>query len=287
MKNNSQDKFNLEVGKELKILRLKLNLTQSEMANNIISTPTYSKIERGEARISFNDLVSILKVHRIDLYKFVKKINESHVSGNAIESSYLIKLELEKAFYNNDLKTALYLKEEAIKHSDTYIKLLGYLIVAALQHSIDELDEKIKRQIRQIFFKYDEFNKYTLKLFGNAMGIYSVEEMSFQLNVILYKYSDPSRINPETQIIIAGICTNFIYNCYESNHIELISRAVHYLDKLPNIPQLFFYKTLGKYYMALIMKNKDKKNLLEKILVEIGYDNFIYKLKILKKDTNV
>ena len=38
MKNNSQDKFNLEVGKELKILRLKLNLTQSEMANNIIST---------------------------------------------------------------------------------------------------------------------------------------------------------------------------------------------------------------------------------------------------------
>ena len=37
MKNNSQDKFNLEVGKELKILRLKLNLTQSEMANNIIS----------------------------------------------------------------------------------------------------------------------------------------------------------------------------------------------------------------------------------------------------------
>ena len=212
MKNNSQDKFNLEVGKELKILRLKLNLTQSEMANNIISTPTYSKIERGEARISFNDLVSILKVHRIDLYKFVKKINESHVSGNAIESSYLIKLELEKAFYNNDLKTALYLKEEAIKHSDTYIKLLGYLIVAALQHSIDELDEKIKRQIRQIFFKYDEFNKYTLKLFGNAMGIYSVEEMSFQLNVILYKYSDPSRINPETQIIIAGICTNFIYN---------------------------------------------------------------------------
>ena len=174
MKNNSQDKFNLEVGKELKILRLKLNLTQSEMANNIISTPTYSKIERGEARISFNDLVSILKVHRIDLYKFVKKINESHVSGNAIESSYLIKLELEKAFYNNDLKTALYLKEEAIKHSDTYIKLLGYLIVAALQHSIDELDEKIKRQIRQIFFKYDEFNKYTLKLFGNAIGIYSV-----------------------------------------------------------------------------------------------------------------
>ena len=76
MKNNCQDKFNLEVGKELKILRLKLNLTQSEMANNIISTPTYSKIERGEARISFNDLVSILKVHRIDLYKFVKKINE-------------------------------------------------------------------------------------------------------------------------------------------------------------------------------------------------------------------
>ncbi|ERJ41732.1 hypothetical protein N581_06030 [Lactobacillus jensenii MD IIE-70(2)] len=65
----------MEIGEALKITRKKLNLSQSEMAGDVLTKSYYSKIERGIHEINAQDLIDILNLHGIRIQDFFEEFN--------------------------------------------------------------------------------------------------------------------------------------------------------------------------------------------------------------------
>ena len=57
----------MQIGKELKKLRLELGLSQTEMVGDILTKSYYSKIERGLHEINAKDLIEILERNRVNI----------------------------------------------------------------------------------------------------------------------------------------------------------------------------------------------------------------------------
>ena len=59
------------IGSLLKAERLKLRLTQKQMAAGVISTSFYSKVENDINDINAKDLISILELNKVSVPKFM------------------------------------------------------------------------------------------------------------------------------------------------------------------------------------------------------------------------
>jgi transcriptional regulator with XRE-family HTH domain len=65
----------IEIGKRVKELRIKKNLSYEQIAQEIgISRNTYNLLELGKLSFQFSSLLSILKYHKISLSKFFKNL---------------------------------------------------------------------------------------------------------------------------------------------------------------------------------------------------------------------
>ena len=72
----------MKIGEALRQERLRLNLSQSQMAGDVLTKSFYSKVERNLCSIRANDLLSILSLHNIDYSYFFEKLNNT--VGNAL-----------------------------------------------------------------------------------------------------------------------------------------------------------------------------------------------------------
>ena len=66
----------MTIGEALKKERKDLGLTQTEMAGNILTKSYYSKVERGQHEIKAIDLIEILRLHDIDVSRFLAKLGQ-------------------------------------------------------------------------------------------------------------------------------------------------------------------------------------------------------------------
>ena len=64
----------MKIGEALRQERLRLNLSQSQMAGDVLTKSFYSKVERNLCSIRANDLLSILSLHNIDYSYFFEKL---------------------------------------------------------------------------------------------------------------------------------------------------------------------------------------------------------------------
>ncbi|MDB6244758.1 helix-turn-helix domain-containing protein [Lactobacillus amylovorus] len=64
----------MNIGEALRQERLRLNLSQSQMAGDVLTKSFYSKVERDLCSIRANDLLSILSLHNIDYSYFFEKL---------------------------------------------------------------------------------------------------------------------------------------------------------------------------------------------------------------------
>lgn len=63
----------MNIGEVLKEERKRLNLSQSQMAGDILTKSFYSKVERGLFSIRADDLLQILDLHNIDYSAFLRR----------------------------------------------------------------------------------------------------------------------------------------------------------------------------------------------------------------------
>lgn len=63
----------MNIGEVLKEERKRLNLSQSQMAGDILTKSFYSKVERGLFSIRADDLLHILDLHNIGYSAFLRR----------------------------------------------------------------------------------------------------------------------------------------------------------------------------------------------------------------------
>ena len=106
----------MKIGEALRQERLRLNLSQSQMAGDVLTKSFYSKVERNLCSIRANDLLSILSLHNIDYSYFFEKLKFEN-NDNELSETECNNL-LHAAYYNNDWSKILKL-QELIKQKDT------------------------------------------------------------------------------------------------------------------------------------------------------------------------
>ena len=85
----------MQIGKELKKLRLELRLSQTEMVGDILTKSYYSKIERGLHEINAKDLIEILERNRVNISDFFQGIESKGKSKKYLE-------QLRNAYYEQN-----------------------------------------------------------------------------------------------------------------------------------------------------------------------------------------
>lgn len=106
----------MKIGEALRQEKLRLNLSQSQMAGDVLTKSFYSKVERNLCSIRANDLLSILSLHNIDYSYFFEKLKFEN-NDNELSETECNNL-LHAAYYNNDWSKILKL-QELIKQKDT------------------------------------------------------------------------------------------------------------------------------------------------------------------------
>lgn len=263
----------MEIHELLKEYRSTLGLNQKQMSGGVVSTSFYSRVEQGVSRISANDLLQILKLHNINTVDFFSQITVN-TSEESVDEAKLIN-DLFIAFYNNDLSKVENLKNMMAQSSLSYqnAKLYAMLVEAALCHDPSMIDKESRIAIKKNIFNNMNWTVTNLKLFVNSMAIYDIDELVFLIHIILKKYKNSD--NDKIQKIVASICVNFLDLSYKRQDLNFWKEVFTFLDNLPDTPDLFMLKLLGKYYLAISNGNIDTLSQIKHILSIAGYNKYI------------
>lgn len=266
----------------LKIERQKLNLTQSQFADKICSPSNYSKIERGLQQITASDLLLLLSKNKIDCIEFIKKIIDSYQfdTTNYEAAQNLLKIKLAKAFYNRDISKIREIDSEIQQGNfKRELKLESALIRHIVQNDLNSISVEMKQQYEKIFFGLRNWytNVDSIRLFSNSMSIFENDELEYQMRYFLKHFSTIEESDVYTLEVGASVLVNYLYICYsrKTRNEENINNTIELLSTLPEIPELFVYKCLGKYYNYLIQDNRNKAKELRNFMVENGLRSFI------------
>lgn len=262
----------MNIGQALYDLRKSLGLSQKEMASGVISSSFYCKVEKGENNISIERLLQLLERHEVNVRDFFYGI----VPSNKILSSVMEKERIKRAFYEKNVDELRFLKMKVKKKE---LKLLCTIEIAVIENKVDRLVDKLKKDVKKLIFNAEEWNLFSLTIFGNSMVLYELDELNFLVNSILIKYiNEVDNLSEKVQKILAGIVINYIYSCFKNKVYSLTSFPLKFLKDLPNIPSMFIYKMLGKYYESIFNDNEDERKIIEENLKMCGYKKLLNSL---------
>lgn len=135
----------MTIGQALRKIRQNLDLTQKEMAANIVTRPFYAKVEAGKSRISADKLAAILFEHDVDITYFYQLLRATYTSKQKkIESD--LNNKMEQAFNVGKIDEIESCYQEILSQSHSKIlKLRAMISVAYLKNKLNQIDPKIKK----------------------------------------------------------------------------------------------------------------------------------------------
>ena len=143
----------MTIGQALRKIRQNLDLTQKEMAANIVTRPFYAKVEAGKSRISADKLAAILFEHDVDITYFYQLLRATYTSKQKkIESD--LNNKMEQAFNVGKIDEIESCYQEILSQSHSKIlKLRAMISVAYLKNKLNQIDPKIKKDL---FIEFNE-----------------------------------------------------------------------------------------------------------------------------------
>ena len=158
----------------IKKLRLSKNLTQSQLAEGILSKNFLSRYERGESQVNDSTFLRLLERMNIYFSEF-----EELFQGENSQKEFLN--EVIKAKKENDAYLWEVLKkreEEAFEKSKNIRHLHNKILMEAFLAEMDgqTLSKISKRQILNYLFDIENWGLYEIELFGNFTIFFSPEE---------------------------------------------------------------------------------------------------------------
>lgn len=273
----------MTIGEALRIERKNLGLTQTKMVEGIMKKSHYSKIENDQQSITANNLFKILFLHNIDIEMFMQNISTNFLSNQRKIISKL-EVEMKEAFNaNNGEKIEKILKELlkiAPNSALTYRTIIAY---KRYQNPSFKIDNDLKTKIIKLFTKSDNWttNVDAIRLLANTMMIFSKKQLDFFVEKLMRKYLKLNDISERWQERIAIVANNYLYHClFDEYKGQKINLCIKYLNKLPAVPHMMFYRQVGVFYQCLIRGNIEKAMLIKKRLTDLGYDKWVEDWKV-------
>lgn len=229
----------MKIGEILKKYRLNLGLTLSEMSADIVSTSYYSKVEKGQHRISAEDLFDILSVHSISLGTFINELTEEGDKPSIIQQKIL-------SFYYDRDAEAIRSTLKKLDDKDSEDEQMTIALATSCLYNLDDtftISDNSIDMIKEKIFTLPNWNYFKLSLYTNFISFYDSETNHLIIRSILSK--DISKYKKEEQSAIVAILLNFADDLIEENEL---SYASYYLQKaeaiLTPLPELLFYKVI-------------------------------------------
>lgn len=274
----------MTIGEALKKERIRMGLTQDEMADGIIKKSHYSKVERNIEGISADSLFKILFLHNIDLDVFLNEIKDEYSSNDKVKAREL-EAKVMEAFNNSDNdKIESYLSDVLKLPGNMIFKYRTIIAIAYFRNQLDELSPEFKEKIITEFIKYDSWieNIDSLRLLANCMQIFPIKQLDECIKQILRNYSKTDVIYPEIMIErVAIICNNYLHHCYYSNIKGAYTQeCLDFLESLDNRTHFLFYKVTEKFYQYLYEGQLEKAREVKNQLITWGYGSRVSSWKI-------
>lgn len=273
----------MTIGEALKEERRKLGLTQTQMAEGIMKKSHYSKIENDQQSITANNLFKILFLHNIDIEMFMQNISTNYLSDQQKTINEL-EIEMKEAFNANNGKKIEKILKELLKIAPnsalTYRTIIAY---KRYRNPNFKIDNDLKSRIINLFTESDNWttNVDAIRLLANTMMIFYKEQLDFFVEKLIIKYSKMINISEKWQERIAIVANNYLYHCYFDEYKgQKINLCIKYLNNLPAVPHMMFYRQVGVFYQCLIRGNIEKAMLIKKRLTDLGYGKWIEDWKV-------
>lgn len=264
----------MEIGEALKLERKRLGLNQTDMAAGILSEGYYSRVENGKTNIRAKDLLDILRIHKIDVTGFLEKL-----SDNKDNQEKYVFHQLLESFYKRDVKKAVKLDEVIQKGNFSESeKFTSLMIAAILSNEVDRINEKQRKKIIDLLFGNKKWirDSLALRFFGNSMVLLNDEQLNFYLKQVLdYYFETISDYPMERQRTVVTIMINYLHNIYERSISGYRLESFKFIDEISPLPELAFFKLVGKYYFYLFKKDEDNLERMRKLLNSLGYEKFV------------
>lgn len=236
----------MEIGELLKKYRLNMGLTLSKMSTNIISTSYYSKVEKGQHRISAEDLFQILNVHSIPLETFINDLKEENTLS-------IIQQKILSFYYDRNIEAISGILERLEEPNNEDEQMTIALAISCLYNLNDKfiISDNSINMIKEKIFSLANWNYFRLSLYTNFISFYDIDTNHLIIHSILSK--DKSKYRKEEQLAIVAILLNFVDELIEK---EESTYAIYYLQKaeeiLTPLPELFFYHVLVNFNKNVI-----------------------------------
>ena len=240
----------MQIGKELKKLRLELGLSQTEMVGDILTKSYYSKIERGLHEINAKDLIEILERNRVNISDFFQSIESKGKSKKYLE-------QLRNAYYEQSLSKIVEIRKICAEDYQ-YRNVYAHAILLEKFFKKKKLSYKEETLIKKLILNIDEWGEDNLRLFAMAISLFDESEIEYELNMILRKYKEIDKASRKIQEILGGIMVNYLNIMFlkHDRNFEMISKLRNFLYKLPVEPRTIFFNVLADYYGYLFNEEK-------------------------------
>ena len=270
----------MTIGEALEFERKKLNLTEKEMTNGIISIASYSRVERNLQDIKARDLFAILDANRISMVQFVHDLDIDLDEKDTEAGKW--RYHLDCAFYENNIQDMEIINQVIQEKSKSKeLKLSGNIVLAKLKNNLDCLSTVSMDELDVLCDSNWVKDLNLLKLFYDVMPILSMPYLSARIKEILTEYSGREKqIDPEYQYVLGMISISYARECSFRGDYRLMEEIFIFLDKLPRTPKLFLIKLLEKYYVAILLHDKAKSKHISKILRKMGYQKIATDIEV-------
>ena len=184
----------MQIGKELKKLRLELGLSQTEMVGDILTKSYYSKIERGLHEINAKDLIEILERNRVNISDFFQGIESKGKSKKYLE-------QLRNAYYEQNLSKIVEIRKICATDYQ-YRNVYAHALLLENFFKKKKLSCKEEAMIKKLILNIDEWGEDNLRLFAMAISLFDESEIEYELNMILIKYKVLDKASRKIQEIL-------------------------------------------------------------------------------------
>ncbi|CAD5903219.1 helix-turn-helix domain-containing protein [Carnobacterium maltaromaticum] len=248
----------MKIGQTLLYLRNDRQLSQNYMAENLMPSTSYSKIERDLQAISFNILLKLLDKLGVTIEEFL-----SLASNDASNTDIFLRDELKKLLTDvkKNKKRILKIyticqnkKDETVEYYSIYL-LLQTLLSTTLD-SIQPVSEEdklvIKQRLEERFFSTSFISYYDYRILSNIIVLYSTEDIDSILEKV-FPVKLINKRNFETYKMIRLTYNNaisiFIMNHDLKNANKYLQSAFHFEKEAPNQ----HFKSLLLYYYNIYL----------------------------------
>lgn len=256
-----------DIGKTIKQIRINKQLSQTDMAKNLMSRQFYSKIENNTVDITLSTLEQLLKKLKIDTTDFLRE----HLKNT--ELSYYQKL-LVKGFRKTLAPTeAKELIDYVSKHyTEDSQHLLLYVLTKSHVHNqfpnlIPNITEKDKSFIKKYIFSIKgDYRLFDLKIIGDCARFLSLTDLKKLFDQFPnFATEDFSTDNSNIRVQINKIYNNFCDLAILEKDIPFAKRILtlhkEFAKTYPEVRYLFYIKI--NEVMITYMETQELSVLLE------------------------